>query len=100
MFTLAPFAQRIARTRRLYLDHIGAHIAQQLPAKRPRDQLAQLDYPDPVKRAGHYGTGAGKGGACAAMPGSWRPITPASQWLAAIIAVRSNPVSIPARPSI
>ena len=47
-----PFAHRVARARRLDLDHIGAHIAQQLAAERPGDQLAQFDHPDAGQGAG------------------------------------------------
>ena len=52
---MAPTAHRIASSGRLDLDHVGSHIAQQLPAKRPGDQLAQLDHLDPGQRPGVFG---------------------------------------------
>ena len=38
--------------RRLDLDDLGAHVAEQAPGERPGDQRADLDDPDAVQRAG------------------------------------------------
>ena len=42
-FSLSPHAQRIALPRRLHLDDLGAHVAEQLAAERTREQRAELD---------------------------------------------------------
>ena len=111
---LPPFAHRIAGNRRFDLDHIRAHVAQQLAAERPRDQLAQFDDPDVLqcpaihlvppllRRLTHWSAPSclGNGGALATMPGRVRSMIPPSQWLAAISAARSRPVPMPARSSM
>ena len=51
-FGLAPGAQRVGRARRLDLDDLGAHVAEQPARERTRDQRADLDHPDAVQRAG------------------------------------------------
>ncbi len=51
-FGLPPGAQRIGRARRLDLDDLGAHVAEQPSRERSRDQRADLDDPDAVQRAG------------------------------------------------
>ena len=43
---LAPFAQWIARTRGLYLDHLGTELGEQGRRVGSRDQGAELEYLD------------------------------------------------------
>ena len=51
-FGLTPGAQRIRRPRRLDLDDLGAHVAEQAAGERSGDQGADLEDPDPVERTG------------------------------------------------
>jgi hypothetical protein len=44
-----PVAQRIARARRLDLDHVGAEVAERLAGKGAGDQLAHLDDPQALQ---------------------------------------------------
>ena len=46
----APFAHRVAAARVLDLDDLGAEVAEQLPAERAGQQLAELDHPQVVQR--------------------------------------------------
>ena len=48
---LAPVAQRVGLSGRLDLDHLGAHVAQQPPGERPREQRAELDHAHARERA-------------------------------------------------
>ena len=79
-FGLSPGAQRVGRSRRLDLDDLGAHVAEQPARERPGDQRADLDDADAVQRAGGVivRTRAGAaspcrcrrpGAACRAVPG-------------------------------
>ena len=49
---LAPFAQRIRLARRLNLDDLGAHVAEEAARERPREEHAELQHPDPGERTG------------------------------------------------
>src|SRR5581483_152024 len=48
---LAPLAERIGLTRRLDLDHLRAHVAEQPAGERPREEHAELDHADARERA-------------------------------------------------
>ena len=50
--SLAPLAQRVGLPRRLDLDHLGAHVAEQPAGERAREQRAELDHPHARQRAG------------------------------------------------
>ena len=41
-----PLAQHVALAGRLDLDHLGAEVAEELPAEGARDDLSELDDPD------------------------------------------------------
>ena len=52
LFAMAsPDAQRVALVRRLDLDDVGAHIAEDLAAKRPGQQRAELEHTQVCQRA-------------------------------------------------
>ena len=51
----APVAQRIARARRLDLDHVGAEFAERLSGEGAGDQLAHFDHAHAVKGAAWQG---------------------------------------------
>ena len=47
-----PLAQRVAGSRRLDLDRVGAEVGQGLAGERPGDQLAELEHAKTGERAG------------------------------------------------
>ena len=49
--SVTPVAERIGLSGRLDLDHLGAHVAEQAPGERPREQRAELDHPHARERA-------------------------------------------------
>src|SRR3546814_1683678 len=51
LVALAPVSHLVAGHRRFELDDFGAHIAEQLPAEGPGDQLPPFDDPDSFQRA-------------------------------------------------
>ena len=50
---LAPLAQHVAGAGWLHLDDVGTEIAEQLPAERAGDHLAELDDPNSGERSRH-----------------------------------------------
>ena len=46
----APLAAAVAAAGSLDLDHVGTQVAQHHRAVRPRQDLAQVEYADPVER--------------------------------------------------
>ena len=49
---LAPVAERIGLPGRLDLDDLRAHVAEQAPGERPREQRPELDHAHARERAG------------------------------------------------
>ena len=47
---LPPLAERVGLARRLDLDDLGAHVAEQPAGERPREEHPQLDHPDAGER--------------------------------------------------
>ena len=48
---LAPFAQGVALSRWLYLDHLGAELGQDRRCVRTCDQRSKFEYPHARERA-------------------------------------------------
>ena len=93
VLAVAPAAHRIACTGRFDLDHIGAHIAEQLPAERPGNELAQLDHFYPIESPAHAAP------AFDSIEGISLPITPPSQRAVSTSLGKSSPVATPDRAS-
>ena len=78
-FGLPPGAQRVRRARRLDLDDLGAHVAEQPARERPGDQRADLDDADAVQRAGVVSAAENpcRCSQSVQMPTAWRSV---SRW--------------------
>lgn len=104
VLAVAPLAHRIADLWRFDLDDVGPHVAHQLAAEWPGNQLAHLDDLQPFEGTSvlcnNYASSPfGNPPALASIDGNVLPITSPSQCDVPTSASKSTPVATPDRSS-
>lgn len=88
----------VMRSRRRLVPPEGACF--DIEKKQVRERASNVNTQPITHTSSLPQAAAGNAGACATIPGSFRPMTPASQWLASTSFPRSMPVAMPARSSM